>query len=68
MRHKGKINNLVKDRKFGFINIEPIGDVFFHEDGLSGLDFDVLNVGDDVHFEVEYSPKGPRAINVRLDG
>ena len=39
---------------------------FFHRSGLEGsLDFDRLVGGERVEFEVEQSPKGPRANKVR---
>ncbi|MEO8437729.1 MAG: cold shock domain-containing protein [Chloroflexota bacterium] len=39
---------------------------FFHRGGLdSSLDFDRLQGGERVEFDVEQSPKGPRAAHVR---
>lgn len=61
----GKIKTLT-EKGFGFIT--PDGgdkDVFFHTTSLSGLDFNDLQVGDVVSFEVEDSEKGPRAVNVQ---
>lgn len=61
----GKIKTLVSDKHFGFITPEDGSkDVFFHESGLVGITYDELKVGDAVTFEVEQSPKGPRAVNV----
>jgi CspA family cold shock protein len=60
----GTIKTLT-DKGFGFIT--PEGgekDVFFHMSSLSGMDFNDLKVGDTVSFDVEDSPKGPRAVNV----
>jgi CspA family cold shock protein len=52
------------DRKsYGFIEIEDGKDVFVHRNSLSeGM---ILSEGDSVEFEIEHSPKGPQAINVK---
>ena len=50
---------------FGFIAAEDGKEYFFHRDGLDrSLDFDRLNGGEKVTFEVEASPRGPRASKV----
>jgi CspA family cold shock protein len=61
----GTIKKLVSDRGFGFISAEDGKDYFFHRSGTDA-DFDRLEGGERVQFEVESSPKGPRASNVRL--
>ena len=62
----GIIKKLVLDRGFGFITPEgQAKDVFFHSDSLVGIMFDDLREGDAVTFDVEDSPKGPRAVNVQ---
>ncbi|MGH2474643.1 MAG: cold-shock protein [Candidatus Limnocylindrales bacterium] len=62
----GTIKRVVSDRGFGFIAGEDEKEYFFHRDGLdSSLDFDRLVGGETVEFEVEQSPKGPRAKQVR---
>ena len=64
----GTIKKLISDRGFGFITAEDGKDYFFHRDGLSGtLDFDRLTGGEKVSFDVESSPRGPRATNVRAE-
>ena len=61
----GTIKKVVSDRGFGFIAAEDGKEYFFHRDGLdSTLDFDRLVGGERVEFEVEASPKGPRAAKV----
>ncbi|MDQ2964732.1 MAG: cold shock domain-containing protein [Chloroflexota bacterium] len=61
----GTIKKVVSDRGFGFITAEDGKDYFFHRDGLdSSLDFDRLSGGEKVTFEVEASPRGPRATKV----
>jgi len=60
----GKIARLT-DRNFGFISREgEEKDLFFHANELKGVEFNELNVGDTVTFEVADSPKGPNATNV----
>jgi CspA family cold shock protein len=62
----GTIKKVISDRGFGFITAEDGKDYFFHRDGLqASLDFDRLVGGERVEFDVQQSPKGPRAINVR---
>jgi len=62
---RGTIAKLVRDRGFGFIRGNDGKDVFFHRSGLMNLNFDELEQGTPVDFEVENSPKGPRANRVR---
>jgi cold shock protein len=62
----GTIKKLVADRGFGFITGEDGKDYFFHRDGLSEtLDFDRMAEGEPVTYDVESSPRGPRAANIR---
>ncbi len=61
----GSIKKVVADRGFGFIAAEDGNEYFFHRNELdSSLDFDHLNGGEKVTFDVEASPKGPRASHV----
>jgi CspA family cold shock protein len=62
----GTVKKVVSDRGFGFITAEDGKDYFFHRDGLDrSLDFDRLVGGERVSFDVEASPKGPRAVKVQ---
>src|SRR4030081_3373038 len=60
----GTIKKLVADRGSGFFAAEAGKDFFFHRSGTEG-DFDSLQGGEKVSFEIEASPKGPRAKSVR---
>jgi CspA family cold shock protein len=61
----GTIKKVVADRGFGFITAEDGKEYFFHRGGLvAPLEFDRLVGGERVSFEIEESPKGPRAISV----
>jgi CspA family cold shock protein len=62
----GTIKKVVSDRGFGFIAADDSKEYFFHRSGLnSSLDFDRLVGGEKVQFEIEQSPKGPRAKDVQ---
>ncbi|MDD5020367.1 MAG: cold shock domain-containing protein [Candidatus Omnitrophica bacterium] len=65
--HTGKVKKLVRDRGFGFISDTDGNEVFFHQSSLVDVTFDGLNEDQKVEFDVEKTPKGPRAINVRKD-
>ena len=66
---EGTIKKVVSDRGFGFITSSDQKDYFFHRNALDySLDFDRLVGGEKVEFEIEQSPKGPRANNVRSAG
>lgn len=53
------------DRGYGFIDVEgQEEDVFVHNSALNGA-FE-LRAGQKVEFELEDSPKGPRAVNVSI--
>lgn len=64
--NKGKIKKLVRERGFGFIIDADGKEVFFHQSGLIEVSFEALNEGQEVAYEVEQSPKGPRAVNVSI--
>ena len=64
--HTGKIKKVVRERGFGFINDTDGREVFFHQSSLVGITIDALTGDEEVSFEVEDSPKGPRAVNVSV--
>jgi CspA family cold shock protein len=62
----GNVKKVVSDRGFGFIAAEDGKEYFFHRDSLlAPLNFDRLMGGETVKFDVQASPKGPRATNVQ---
>ena len=63
---KGTIKKVIRERGFGFISAEDGREVFFHRSALEEADFDALEEGNSVEFDVEKGPKGPRAVNVTL--
>lgn len=65
--HTGKVKKLIRERGFGFISDTDGREVFFHQSGLTGeVKFDSLTEEQNVEFDIENSPKGPRAINIKL--
>ena len=61
----GTIKRVISDRGFGFIGGEDGKEYFFHRNEVAAsLDFDRLAGGETVNFDVEASPKGPRAVKV----
>lgn len=62
--NKGKIVRL-NDRGFGFISQgEGEKDIFFHASALVDVEFNDLQEGDEVTYEVTEGPKGLSATNV----
>ncbi|RJO63638.1 MAG: cold shock domain-containing protein [Candidatus Omnitrophota bacterium] len=64
--HTGKIKKIVRERGFGFISDTDGKEVFFHQSSLVDAQFDALKEEQAVEFEIENSPKGPRAVNVQV--
>ena len=61
---QGTIKKLT-DKNFGFITGEGQDkDLFFHANELDGVEFNQLQEGDAVTFEVSDTPKGPAAVKV----
>jgi CspA family cold shock protein len=53
------------DRGYGFIDVDGMeDDVFVHHSELEGVY--QLREGQKVEFDVEDTPKGPRALNVKV--
>ena len=63
---EGKIKRLIRGRGFGFISAEDESEVFFHRSALQGENFDTLEEGDSVEFDLEKGYKGSRAVNVKV--
>lgn len=64
---QGKIKRLT-DRGFGFIETSDKKDMFFHMSTLLNAQWDDLQEGQPVEYEIGEGPKGPRAEQVRVLG
>jgi CspA family cold shock protein len=62
---EGKVKWFSDDKGYGFIAQDAGDDVFFHYSAIEGDD-DYKSIEDEtpVEFEVEQSPKGPKAVRV----
>jgi len=63
---KGTVKKLIRDRGFGFITSEDGTEVFFHRSDLVAADFDSMEEGAAVEFEMGTGAKGPRAVKVQV--
>tara|TARA_B100001167_G_scaffold134699_1_gene85018 strand:- start:487 stop:690 length:204 start_codon:yes stop_codon:yes gene_type:complete len=64
---QGTIKKLISAKGFGFIGPEDgSNDVFFHTSALENANFDELQEGQAVEFELVDGEKGPRAENIRV--
>lgn len=61
---KGTVKWFNESKGFGFIARQDGEDVFVHHTSISGSGFKSLAEGQTVTFDVENTPKGPRATNV----
>jgi CspA family cold shock protein len=56
----------VTDKGYGFIEVEgKDNDLFFHSNDLIEVNFDELQEGDKVTFEIAESPKGENAVEIK---
>lgn len=62
----GTIKWFNEKKGYGFIQQDDGGDLFVHYTALSGSGFRTLYEGQRVQFEVETTPKGPKAKNVEI--
>jgi len=63
---KGTVKWFNGAKGFGFIQRSSGEDVFVHYRSIQGEGYKNLNEGDQVEFEVEKTPKGLSAANVRV--
>lgn len=62
----GKISGIVKRNGYGFVETDSDPRIFFHQRWLEGVRFRELRVGDEVIFQLDQGPRGPRARNLTL--
>ncbi len=65
---EGRVKWFNDKKGYGFLETDNEGDVFVHYSAIEGEGFRTLQEGEKVTFEIEQSPKGPHAINVKRLG
>jgi CspA family cold shock protein len=65
---EGRVKWFNDKKGYGFLETDNEGDVFVHYSAIKGEGFRTLQEGERVSFEIEQSPKGPHAINVKRLG
>ncbi len=63
---RGVVKWFNDSKGYGFIQRENGGDIFVHHSGINSDGFRSLTEGATVEFEIEESPKGPRAVSVAV--
>jgi CspA family cold shock protein len=61
---RGKVKWFNETKGYGFIEQDNGADVFVHHTSIQSEGFRTLKEGDAVEFEIEGSPKGPKAVSV----
>lgn len=62
---EGRVKWFNEKKGYGFIETDEGGDVFVHYTGIEGEGFRTLRETERVSFDIEESPKGPQAVNVK---
>jgi CspA family cold shock protein len=62
---EGKVKWFNDQKGYGFIEQDGGTDLFVHHTAITGEGFKTLAEGQRVSFEVEETPKGPKAKNVQ---
>jgi CspA family cold shock protein len=63
---EGKVKWFNEKKGFGFIEQDNGPDLFVHHTAITGEGFKTLSEGQKVRFEVEETPKGPKAKDVQI--
>ncbi len=63
---EGQVKWFNEKKGFGFIQEDGGKDLFVHYTAIQGDGFKALKEGQRVRFEVEETPKGPKAKNVQV--
>ena len=64
---QGTVVRLLRDRGFGFLQLEDGSELFIHHSAMSAGEFDSLRDGERLDFTIEQDPRGrgQRAANAR---
>ncbi|MBW7940396.1 MAG: cold shock domain-containing protein [Candidatus Omnitrophica bacterium] len=60
----GKVKWFNEKKGYGFVEKDDGGEIFVHHTGILGQGFKNLYEGETVEFDIEETPKGPKAINI----
>ena len=65
---RGTLVRMIRDRGFGFVRTPDGSEIFIHHSMLPRGDFDTLQEGQEIEFDIENDQRGrgQRAANVRL--
>jgi len=63
---KGTVKWFSNQKGYGFITTEEGKDIFVHHSSIEGEGYKSLKEGQAVEFEVNQSPKGEQAVNVKM--
>ena len=63
---EGQVKWFNEKKGYGFIQQEGGGDLFVHYSAIQGDGFKSLKEGQKVSFEIEETPKGPKAKDVQI--
>ena len=61
----GKVKWFNNAKGYGFVTMEAGGDAFVHYKDIVGDGFKTLEEGEDIEFDLEDGPKGPKAMNIQ---
>ena len=63
---RGTVVRMIRDRGFGFIRVESGAEIFFHHSAMPQGQFDAIQEGQELEFDIETDPRGrgQRATNV----
>ena len=64
---KGSIKKIIRNSGYGFIAAEDGQEIFFHRSELHDVEFDDLQEGNQVVFDIEKTDKGAKATQVQRD-
>ena len=63
---EGIITTIIRGKGYGFITQSDGSSIFFHVDGLLNQAFEDLRLGHEVTYLIDDSPRGKRAIGIKL--
>ena len=62
---KGKVKWYDATKGFGFIHTEEGNDIFVHYSGFDNEEYEILEEGEEVEFDISEGRRGPHAVSVK---